>query len=1399
VSREVALSIIQSIAERSRRISELVTKRPGAPAVRLARKLAVPIGSDALGYTDPGTSMISSDEAKCSCKFVVSTFVQDRDGDVVMQLAPEGGIVLDNFRRNPVGFFNHQEWPLPIGLWENPDTKQITVERSEPRTVAEHFFDQHDGDAMFVFDKCNRGIIRSTSIGFMPLIAERIIGQDTPSRKDAPDAEFFWDGYLFKAIDLLEISIVGVGANQDALRLSLDRDKPSERIKRALEPYAAKLRGVFNGWTPLRAPAVVKRIGRANPVRWNKQLSTAFDVSEQQLEPSCVEYDWASKWIGVPVKKIFQVSRSIPSTRMGSFLTGLRNLLAKYELNDVRKITYGGEESPPIYEVIRLKHDLSDDFLIDGSAFYSAPQEKFIVRYEPGWGGIDVTVFCPLASKSFANDLLSEAWKWAKQNNFLKGEVFALSGEFLDRTAEGWDDVFLEEKNKSVVKRFVEKLNAEQDAFVPRGILLCGPPGCLHGETPIYDPVDGTTLSVRARERMGTPFHVWARDTNGQPVAAKAEAPWQYEPAEMLRLTFESGRTITVTKGHRFFAGQGIGQDDYARAEDLASALARGASPVALPSASLASECLPAFAVDPQRSTLERDLSTQMPGARRSTQTTGDSTGHYSEDSRPYDGRLLHETNAVRESLRCGVGARQHSHALSHGDGPEETRTNIRPPACGRRSSTDYAGQIELLPAVGCARPRLAASREQVSCSREQLSQRFQFQSQVDREGGSPLSCPPVDDPLYSVSFDSDYSQESGEGCWLSQLASSCTSTQSGPETSRQRSQQQPLCGPLSSVATAALREPRSRDGGEAIGPHGLSMNRASRQSLCETFQIGNLLEPVVKRVSSSCPLEYSGGSDDKYNSTDRLVKVEEIGVEPYFDFHVPGYENYWACGFFHHNTGKTLVSRIVRNVAKATFIWVSSRDFHNSGSFGGVSMAFELAKELAPSVLVMEDVDNWLHDTTIDLIKTEMDGVSRYKGLLTILTTNYPELLPNALIDRPGRFHDILAFELPNDEAKTAMMAKWLPGLSAAEAAAALARTEGYSGAHVYELAQFAKMLVASEGIDISAAVVKALDKIEEQRDLITSIQLEGSRYDARPRRRSATGRVKRLSVAVAMPQLSKSVAIKGFTLGCKKSGVDLKDSFSESDHPRGQPGNAGQFGPGGGGDSGGSKPKPEKPKPKPESGRKPLSGSSAADKPKGDASDHPGAAHGSKVFIKPTKNRVFNGEPVETKTTLTKQETGRVGEAVILAYLHDQGFKDARPMNAGATNFPIDMIEDHRPTEIKAGLASNGKDAQKWRLTFSKESAKEKELYEKMTPEERADWNHHKQKRIRQRKEKALKEIEAKTGKKAKPRTMTVIINPETKTADVYEFDGWHDIIRWNSPEAKAAYKGSVTYGHK
>ena len=198
--------------------------------------------------------------------------------------------------------------------------------------------------------------------------------------------------------------------------------------------------------------------------------------------------------------------------------------------------------------------------------------------------------------------------------------------------------------------------------------------------------------------------------------------------------------------------------------------------------------------------------------------------------------------------------------------------------------------------------------------------------------------------------------------------------------------------------------------------------------------------------------------------------------------------------------TGKTLSARVVLNKANATFIWVAAKDFWKMGAIDGLCSAFELANELAPSVIVFEDIDNWMTDYAVDVVKTEMDGISKSEGVLTILTTNYPERMPDALIDRPGRFHDVLLFDLPSAKLRREMLAKWAGELNQKSMELMINKTAGYSGAHIYELVQYAKSLqVDDESLDISKALEKASEKIDEQRTLIDQSQLAGSNFRSR------------------------------------------------------------------------------------------------------------------------------------------------------------------------------------------------------------------------------------------------------------------------------------------------------------
>ena len=192
---------------------------------------------------------------------------------------------------------------------------------------------------------------------------------------------------------------------------------------------------------------------------------------------------------------------------------------------------------------------------------------------------------------------------------------------------------------------------------------------------------------------------------------------------------------------------------------------------------------------------------------------------------------------------------------------------------------------------------------------------------------------------------------------------------------------------------------------------------------------------------------------------------------------------------------GKTLACRILRNEADATFIWASARDFYYLGGFGGLTSAFAMARELAPSILCMEDCEGWIAQYA-DMLKAEMDGVAKFNGVFTALSTNHPDMLPKALIDRPGRFDDILRFDNPSEDVRRKMLESWLPSLDAEAVTAAAKSSDGFSGAYVHELAKYAQMIAAQDGLDLAEAVTKALEKIAEQKKLIEDVAATDGRY---------------------------------------------------------------------------------------------------------------------------------------------------------------------------------------------------------------------------------------------------------------------------------------------------------------
>jgi HK97 family phage prohead protease len=636
-------------------------------------------------------------------RFIISDGSVDRDNDTI----DPNGWDLTNFMANPVVLWAHSHSMLPVGR-----AVRVGVEAGKLVAVAE--FATHPF-AETVLQMLKGGFLRATSVGFSA--QEYVINEERR-------------GIDFKRQELLEFSIVPVPANANALiaasaagvdlepvrqwlqetieawpgelrlkgkaweklqprlgldtKINVDSDEAMAKIaalREQLDAVTEKadrvsgLLGKIDCWSPASGKffMAVHKAAQPETLRWNKSLSESFDITTQEFSPQSVEQAMVARYCACAVKDLHHSHQRVASVRMGAFLSAVDSMLGDATVDDVRNLDAYGKEAPPLYETIQLNSTRSGEFLVDGLRFLRWHDAKLAVRVEPRWYGLEATFYTVRERADVVRTFAAQVQERASQFKFLKGEAFSLSGEFIARGGESFDDLFLSPKNADALKRVAKLVNDNGAALDNRGVLLVGPPG-----------------------------------------------------------------------------------------------------------------------------------------------------------------------------------------------------------------------------------------------------------------------------------------------------------------------------------------------------------------------------------------------------------------------------------------TGKTLGGRVLMNQAKATFIWLAARDFYYGGGFRALDDAFELAKENAPTILFIEDVDAYLTNDVTDLLKTAMDGLATSRGVVTVLTSNYPEHLPKAIIDRPGRFHDVLRFDLPDDAARKQMLAKWLPDLQSDALTQVLQALAGYSGAHVREFARFVGIIREQDGLSVDDAATAALAKIQEQRDLITAVQTQGSRYRA-------------------------------------------------------------------------------------------------------------------------------------------------------------------------------------------------------------------------------------------------------------------------------------------------------------
>ena len=194
--------------------------------------------------------------------------------------------------------------------------------------------------------------------------------------------------------------------------------------------------------------------------------------------------------------------------------------------------------------------------------------------------------------------------------------------------------------------------------------------------------------------------------------------------------------------------------------------------------------------------------------------------------------------------------------------------------------------------------------------------------------------------------------------------------------------------------------------------------------------------------------------------------------------------------------TGKTLMAKAIAGTAGVNFYSANASEFVQVWVGQGalnVRALYQAAKANAPSIVFIDELDaiggtrtsgqNQEYRQTLNALLTEMDGIGKDSGVLTIAATNAFEDLDPALV-RPGRFDRKIMIPLPNVADRLAIIKLYAarrnmaPGISLEK----LAReTVGMSGSAIATMFNEASIraVMADRGVIIETDLDGALTQM--------------------------------------------------------------------------------------------------------------------------------------------------------------------------------------------------------------------------------------------------------------------------------------------------------------------------------
>lgn len=169
---------------------------------------------------------------------------------------------------------------------------------------------------------------------------------------------------------------------------------------------------------------------------------------------------------------------------------------------------------------------------------------------------------------------------------------------------------------------------------------------------------------------------------------------------------------------------------------------------------------------------------------------------------------------------------------------------------------------------------------------------------------------------------------------------------------------------------------------------HGVQRRKYSEQAVVPREEV--LLESHIKQ--------------DIFRSIDEFFNEDGLFFKEYGLPYKRGILLYGSPG-----NGKTTLVKSITGSTTAPVVYWQITEFTGSHS---IQEVFGIVTRLAPAILVIEDIDS-MPEYTRSIFLNTLDGTQSREGLFIIGTTNYPQKIDPALINRAGRFDR--AYEIPS------------------------------------------------------------------------------------------------------------------------------------------------------------------------------------------------------------------------------------------------------------------------------------------------------------------------------------------------------------------------------------------------